>query len=168
MRLFSLLAGCSMANHTQTENGMGLKNKDGELIDWGDPFEIVHCNNPSTDYPEMKARVIHKYNFWIFKTKQSPKNRSRPKIGKSLSRTLSIEFSWHKADPTKIKIGKRYFERNLSGKFHELLFHYRDEFYEAIVPNDLVDLTFDDNDSKFISLYNQTELNFYPPKCKIL
>ena len=49
-----------MANHTQTENGMGLKNKDGELIDWGDPFEIVHCNNPSTDFPEMKARVIHR------------------------------------------------------------------------------------------------------------
>ena len=58
MRLFSLLAGCSLANHTQIENGMGLKDKDGELIDWGNPFEIVHCNNPSTDYPEMKARVI--------------------------------------------------------------------------------------------------------------
>ena len=47
-----------MANHTQTENGMGLTDKDGQLINWGDPFEIVHCNNPSTDYPEMKARVI--------------------------------------------------------------------------------------------------------------
>ena len=62
----------------------------------------------------------------------------------------SIESNIDLSDPWKIKIGKRYFERNLSGKFHELLFHYRDEFYEAIIPNDLVDLTFDDNDSKFI------------------
>ena len=53
MRLFSLLVGCSVANHTDTSYDMDLSNVDNNA------FEIVHCNNPETDYPEMKAWVIH-------------------------------------------------------------------------------------------------------------
>ena len=53
MRLFSLLVGCSVANHTDTSYDMDLSEVEN------DAFEIVHCNNPETDYPEMKERVIH-------------------------------------------------------------------------------------------------------------
>ena len=54
MRIFPLLAGCSMANHTDTAYSMELSEVDDNA------FEIMHCNNPTTDYPEMKARVIHR------------------------------------------------------------------------------------------------------------
>ena len=53
MRLYSLLVGCSVANHTDTSYDMDLSNVENNA------FEIVHCNNPETDYPEMKERVIH-------------------------------------------------------------------------------------------------------------
>ena len=53
MRLFSLLVGCSVANHTDTSYDMDLSSVDNNA------FEIVHCNNPETDYPEMKESLIH-------------------------------------------------------------------------------------------------------------
>ena len=53
MRLYSLLVGCSVANHTDTSYDMDLSNVENNA------FEIVHCNNPETDYPEMKERAIH-------------------------------------------------------------------------------------------------------------
>ena len=34
-----------------------------------------------------------------------------------------------------------------------MLFHYRDDWYEAIVGSDLVDLTFGDNDQLFLSYF---------------
>ena len=43
-----------MANHTDTAYSMELSEVDDNA------FEIMHCNNPITDYPEMKARVIHR------------------------------------------------------------------------------------------------------------
>ena len=53
MRLFSLIVGCSVANHTDTSYDMDLSNVENNAN------EIVHCNNPETDNPEMKERVIH-------------------------------------------------------------------------------------------------------------
>ena len=54
MRLYSLLVGCSVANHTDTSGyDMNLSDVDNNA------FEIMHCNNPETDYPEMKERLIH-------------------------------------------------------------------------------------------------------------
>ena len=50
-----------MANHTDTAYSMELSEVDDNA------FEIMHCNNPTTDYPEMKARVIH----WSYKLYQT-------------------------------------------------------------------------------------------------
>ena len=54
MRLLpAFLAGYAVANHTDTAYNMDLDDASNEL------FEIMYCNNPTTDYPEMKIRVIH-------------------------------------------------------------------------------------------------------------
>ena len=55
MKLLAFLLGCSVrADHTGTVYDLTANAYESD-------FEIAHCNNPRTDYPEIKIKIKQRY-----------------------------------------------------------------------------------------------------------